>query len=210
MIMVKRIFTGLCLLISVSGCASLERSRASGYSGRESQLAESRDQRNAERDGYRRRFDYDTSDDLSENAAIDRRMFLNKAERNLVGRREREQYFKNKPYMRSDADRLEFLSLGSFEERQRWLDAKGVSISAANSSPGIRYLIDTNDITVGMTKQAVRESWGEPDLIEAAGNPLYGNERWSYTEQTSSTDGYQTQKRLVYFDSGRVSGWESH
>lgn len=207
---VKWIFTSLCLAASLTGCASFERSRSSGYAGRDSQLAEGRVSRDEEREVLRKQFDYDVSDDVSETTAIDRRLFLKRAERNLVGRREREQYFKNKPYMRSDADRLEFLSLSSYEERQRWLDAKGVSVSAANSSPAVRYLIDINDITVGMTKQAVRESWGEPDLVEAAGNPLYGNERWSYSEQTSSTEGYQTQRRIVYFDSGRVAGWETH
>jgi hypothetical protein len=186
----------LCLTASMTlpGCASLERSSASGYGGRS--LNESRD------DGR------DEADREKQNNPV--KAALMKAEKTLEGKREREQYFKNKPYMRNDGDRLDFLALDSFESRQRWLNSKGISPTSNRFSNEHQYLIDTNDITLGMTKQAVRESWGEPELVEVAGNPMYGNERWHYTEQASSTEGYQTQRRMVYFDAGRVSGWESH
>ncbi len=134
--------------------------------------------------------------------------FLAKVENALEGRREREQYFKNKPYMHSDQDRLAFLALDKFEERAQWLAAHGISGSTTPHAPEIQALVDINDITVGMTKQAVRDSWGEPELVEVAGNPLYGNERWAYSEQLPSTEGFQTEKRTIYFSNGRVAGWE--
>jgi hypothetical protein len=146
----------------------------------------------------------------SAETAASLRKALNQAENNLQGKREREQYFKYKPYMKNDRERLEFLGLDSYETRQRWLNAKGVLASMTLHNPQTQALVDANDIAVGMTKQAVRDSWGEPDLVEVSGNPIYGNERWHFSEQSPSTDGYQTKKRVVYFESGRVVGWESH
>jgi outer membrane protein assembly factor BamE (lipoprotein component of BamABCDE complex) len=112
--------------------------------------------------------------------------------------------------MRSDADRLQFLALDNFDERNQWLTSHGVYGSDTPNKPEIQALIEINDITVGMTKQAVRDSWGEPELVEVAGNPLYGNERWGYSEQLPSSEGFQSEKRIVYFEGGRVIGWERH
>ena len=182
--MSSRIILGAFIVLSV-GCSTFERSRQSGY--------ESRDARGL---GPAREVS-----EANEPATLKR------AEKNLEGRREREQYFKNKPYLKNDHERLALLSLGSFEERARWLDAHGISANGTPHSPEMQALIDINDITLGMTKQAVRDSWGEPELVEVAGNPLYGNERWAYSEQLPSTEGFQTEKRIVYFEGGRVSGW---
>jgi SmpA / OmlA family len=204
----------ICAVVALAqtGCASVERSKASGYADQGRDLTDGRDRRALDREAMMERLGYDRSRDLSdrESETLNSRLALAKAEKALEGKREREQYYKNKPYMRNDADRLAFLNLDSFETRQRWLNSKGVSPTSTRFSAEHQYLVDTNDITLGMTKQAVRESWGEPELVEVAGSPLYGNERWQYTEQASSTEGYQTQRRMVYFESGRVSGWESH
>jgi hypothetical protein len=71
-------------------------------------------------------------------------------------------------------------------------------------------LIEKNDVSVGMSQKAVTESWGDPDLVEVAGDPIYGNERWRYSRYISSNDGYNKQVRVIYFESGRVVGWETH
>lgn len=173
--------------LATTGCSTLQRSSASGY-----------ESRGAPGFGPDRQIVY--GDDAST---------LRRAEALLEGRRERDQYFKNKPYIRTDAERLELLSLGSFEERARWLEAHGIFGPQTAPPPEVQALIDVNDITLGMTKQAVRDSWGEPELVEVAGNPLYGNERWAYSEQLPSTEGFQTEKRIVYFEGGRVVGWNS-
>lgn len=195
-----------------TACATFGRSQGSGYADQGRSQTDTQDRRALDREAMMDRLGYDRSRDLSDREVqnLNNKLALAKAERDLEGKREREQYYKNKPYMRNDADRLEFLALDSFETRQRWLNSKGVSPTTGHLSAEHQFLVDTNDITLGMTKQAVRESWGEPELVEVAGNPLYGNERWHYTEQASSTEGYQTQRRMVYFESGRVSGWESH
>lgn len=201
----------LILLSGLGGCAVLQRSPDSGYYGHNDEQVFRRDRRDAEREDAMEEFGLMPDRALTDRevAAIETRIALKKAEKSLEGKREREQYFTNKPYLRNDRERLEFLRLGSFEARNRWLNAKGIQASTATHAPEIQALIDTNDIALGMTKQAVRDSWGEPELVEVAGNPLYGNERWQYSEQTSSTEGYRSQDRLVYFEAGRVSGWEA-
>jgi hypothetical protein len=212
----KRISDLLIFLILgfvfISGCAGMQRSTASGYAHRDSDPnMNALDRRTEQRDRSAREMGFKSSDDLTDNQAeaVDRRITLSKAERALEGKREREQYFKNKPYMKNDRERLDFLNQDSFEARARWLNSKNIGGPTTAHPSEIQALVDINDITLGMTKQAVRDSWGEPELVEVAGNPMYGNERWHYTEQTSSTEGYHTQHRMVYFDAGRVSGWES-
>lgn len=210
------IFGLLALMFMVTGCAGLKRSEQSGYMGRDSeQTGVKRDRRADERESTMSEMglgNYGNARELSDREleAINLRLALTKAEKNLEGKREREQYYKNKPYMKNDRERLEFLRIASFDDRNRWLNAKGIQASLTQHPSEVQALIDINDIALGMTKQAVRDSWGEPDLVEVAGNPLYGNERWHYSEQSSSTEGYHSQNRLLYFESGRVVGWESH
>jgi hypothetical protein len=144
----------------------------------------------------------------TQEAALTLRLQLKEAEKTLVGRKEREQYFRHKPLLQNDRERLEFIRLGSYETRARWLAARGISAANPKHPPEIQRLIEENDITLGMTRQAVKESWGEPESVEVVGNPIYGNERWRYLEQLSSPEGYQTQKRLIYFESGLVVGWQ--
>jgi hypothetical protein len=206
----KSLFVLVSTVLTLSGCVEMQRSETSGYAHREPELYQSRDRHTSERESTMSDMGYAPKRDLSEHEsdALNSRLALQKAEKALEGKREREQYFKNKPYMRSDRERLEFLAQDSFESRQRWLNAKGIAASAAHA-PDIQALVDINDIALGMTKQAVKDSWGEPELVEVSGNPIYGNERWHYSEQTQSAEGFKSQHRMVYFDSGRVIGWES-
>lgn len=209
--LVSKFLFAAAAIFLLSGCAELSRSPDSGYAYRESERDLRRERKAAERSATLSQMGVKVSRELTddETQVVDNRSALLKAEKALEGKREREQYFRNKPFMKSDRERMEFLSLGSYEDRSRWLNAKGIQASTTQHPPEIQNLIDVNDITLGMTKSAVRDSWGEPDNVEVAGNPMYGNERWHYTEQTSSTEGYHTQNRLVYFESGRVVGWES-
>jgi hypothetical protein len=203
----------LLCFTNLAGCAGLHRSSSSGYDTYDADGGPNlgRDRREIERADARAELGL-SNKSLSDNDedAIRLRAEVLRAEHNLEGKQEREQYFKNKPYMKSDRDRLDFLNQPNFEARQRWLNGKGIQANGTLNPPEIQALVDNNDITVGMTKQAVRDSWGEPDLVEVAGNPIYGNERWHFSGQTSSTEGYQTQNRIVFFSSGRVVGWESH
>ena len=200
---------GFTLLTS---CAGLKRSESSGYANRDDDLALSRDRRAADRDTTAQELGINPMREPTERElkAITDRSALHKAEKMIDGKREREQYYRNKPYLRTDRERIEFLKLDSYETRARWLAAKGIDGSSTSHPPEIQALVDVNDISLGMTKQAVKDSWGEPELVEVAGNPMYGNERWHYSEQLPSTEGYLTEHRLVYFEGGRVAGWEKH
>jgi hypothetical protein len=198
------------VLFMQTGCASLVRSHSSGYAYRNLDLGAAGDRRQAEREASAQELGISDPNDVSgeDDLAIRKRSALRKAERTIEGKKEKEQYYKNKAYLKSDEDRMQLLSLPSLEARAQWLQRKGIDGASTEHSPEIQALIEVNDITLGMTKQAVKESWGEPELVEVAGNPLYGNERWHYTEEISSTEGFLSERRMVYFESGRVVGWE--
>lgn len=201
---------------SLSACSLMQRSHLSGYSNANGSLDSGLSYRDDREDFLRDQavdeMGYQDTRELNDNqrAALQMRLNLKQAEREVVARKEREQYFRHKALMRNDRERLEFLRLPSLEARSRWLAARG--ISASNPTHPVEYqkLIENNDITLGMTRQAVRDSWGEPELVEVAGNPIYGNERWKYLEEVSSPEGYQTENRVIYFESGRVVGWEKN
>ena len=201
--------TGSCAVLTVA-CSSLQRSNASGYSAIAQQASSHEDRRNLQLDTAAEQLDFEDPSSLtgSERQQVHICAKLDRAETFLEGKREREQYFKNKPYMKNDYERIAFLRVADFETRERWLDAHGINGASTVHNPDVQNLVDRNDIAVGMTEQAVRDSWGPPESVGVAGNSLYGNERWSYSEQIASTDGYRNEKRAIYFESGRVVGWE--
>ena len=199
------VIASICLVAQV-GCASFNRSRASGYSGGEKGTGQQTDRFSS----TAREMGFGDTNHLSdgEQESVDSRLRVENAERTLETKRDREQYFKNKPYMSNDSERLAFLALPSFEERGRWLNSHGIKGGATPHPPQMKEIIEANDIALGMTKQAVRDAWGPPEAMDVAGNPLYGNERWYYREQTTSTEGYRGEKCYVYFESGLVVGWD--
>ena len=109
--------------------------------------------------------------------------------------------------LKNDSERLQFLQLNSTAERDRFLNSRGINGDQITHPPEVQNLIEKNDVAAGMTRQAVKESWGPPDDIEVAGNPMYGNEKWQYSEQVTSREGYMTERRTIYFESGRAVGW---
>ncbi len=66
----------------------------------------------------------------------------------------------------------------------------------------VRRAIETRDVILGMSRQEVLQSWGEPVQREVAGNGSGGHERWTYGSRYSF-DG----SRTVIFEEGRVAGW---
>jgi hypothetical protein len=207
-ILAMMITSSLALL--TASCGSLQRSGKSGYAFQDD-TDNGRGRLDLEQDAAMREMGFNDDHSLSgrDQDAISFHILLTKAEKALEGKREREQYFKSKSHMKDDRERLGFLRLKTYEEKEKWLIAHGIQGTTAAHPPEIQALVDVNDITLGMTRQAVRESWGAPEAVEVAGNPIYGNERWNYSEQVASQDGFRTEKRTVFFDSGRVSGWET-
>lgn len=56
-----------------------------------------------------------------------------------------------------------------------------------------------NDIMLGMSKNDVVQNWGPASREDIAGDPRLENERWVYQRADST--------KYIYFESGRVEGW---
>lgn len=133
---------------------------------------------------------------------------LRQLERALDSQKERMQYSKVLPWLKNDQEKIEVLSIPSVEGRQVWIN-KNKIWSRAKDLKNFDDVVEAQDIALGMPSDYVKKSWGEPDNIESSGNPIYKNERWQYNRQVSTPLGYKQEKRLVYFEGGRVVGWET-
>ncbi len=145
-----------------------------------------------------------------EREALEDRLTLNRLEKMIRTSEERTQYNNYKSSLENDRERIEFLALDGTRARERYLQNKGYSSSPTRHRRDISSLIEQNDIAVGMAREAVRESWGDPESVEVAGRRDSGNERWRYTEYVTTPEGYQQEQRLLYFEQGRLVGWEKY
>lgn len=136
-----------------------------------------------------------------------RQLKLQKLEEQLTTKKQKTLYYENKPYMNTQ-QMLEYLNLSTDGQRKSYLLQNQIQPPSMESySPEISELIDGNEIALGMTKEMVKQSWGEPDNIEYAGNPIYQNEKWSYKTTSPSLNGYVHENRVIFFESGRIAGW---
>ncbi len=133
---------------------------------------------------------------------------LRELERSLDSQKERLQYSKILPWLANDIEKIEVLSIPSIEGRQVWIN-KNKIWSRAKDLKNFDEIVESQDIALGMPQDYVRKSWGEPTQIETSGNSIYKNERWQYLKQVSTPQGYKQESRLVYFEGGRVVGWET-
>lgn len=178
-------FTG----ISVS-CTNLVRSNESGYSNT-----------NSRRSGTR----------AKEGPApmnISQKTRLKQLENSLSSRKEIEQYSKALPWFYNAQERIQFLSVPGFEARQKWLSDRDFNSRTGELQSEMKELVEAQDIAIGMPQALVRQAWGDPDAVEVSGNPQFKNERWRYNRYVSSQDGYKSERRVVYFEGGKVVAWE--
>jgi len=198
-------------MLGLSACALVERDPRSGYDsdgiGRAEDFYQER-QQSAERDA-REELGYGSRPlEDNERAVVENRVRLKRLESRLGSQREKRQYYGVRSSLKNDRERIQFLSLPSFEARDRWIQSRGLGGDEDKRTDQVNQIIENNDIALGMSKKAVMESWGDPDAVENAGNPMYGFERWLYNRYVSGSEGYQQESRIVYFEGGRVSGWE--
>jgi hypothetical protein len=73
----------------------------------------------------------------------------------------------------------------------------------------LRDARERHDLILGMDRDDVLSIWGDPREVQVAGDARLGNERWIYPMGLSSPWSLG-QSRVVYFESGRVVGWETH
>lgn len=100
------------------------------------------------------------------------------------------------------SEKIYFLKLPN-SERKDYLENRGF-IDPVQESPKTAFdkmrTKRNSDVILGMSKDDVRGNLGKPQRVEIAGNPSYENERWAYT--------YNGATKYIYFESGRVEGWE--
>lgn len=205
-------FSAIFLLFNVS-CSHFDRSGDSGYNNREGYQPSN--QKDYTRDREMRKTAYelglDPNSGLSndDQARISDRIQVRTLERTLGSKKEREQYSKVLPWLKTDREKIEFLSVPSLEGRQQWVNSKGIWDRTRLPVAEMKELIDAQDIAVGMPQDYVKRAWGEPQNVDVSGNPIYKNERWRYQRFISAPDGFKKETRLVYFEGGRVVGWET-
>lgn len=190
--MTRLLAVALLSSLALSGCATIRRSSSSGY---------------ADAQGAHAREGADLSGEDLE--TMNKKKRVRQLEARLETQREKEQYSKILPWLSGDDEKIEFLQIGSIESRQAWINSHDIWRRSQTSSAETKELVDAGDIAVGMAMDHVRKSWGEPQAVEVSGNPLYHNERWKYVKFLSSANGYRQEKRFVYFEGGRVVGWET-
>ena len=130
-------------------------------------------------------------------------------ERQLNTKREKEHYSKLLPWFRNDKEKLQYLHLPNIKEKQKWALDKGIWTRAKKPSRDMKEIMDGGDIAIGMPMDFVLKSWGEPLQREVSGNPLFKNEKWKYSRSLPSAAGYKQERRTVYFEGGKVVGWET-
>jgi hypothetical protein len=123
--------------------------------------------------------------------------------------RDKRQYYRIKGLMLDDKERAYYLALPTAEARERWAANRGFNAEQEGHSDETAALIEKNDVAVGMSQKAVLEAWGDPDIVEVAGNDVYCNERWRYSKYVSSNEGYQKVDKYLYFEACRLVGWET-
>lgn len=200
--------------VFICSCANLKRSSESGYNnigdstvvrrGPEARLS-------ADTKQIAYELGYDPSSTLTNEQinAVYNRKKVRELERTLDTKKEKEQYSKVLPWLRDDLERIQFLSIPNLEGRQSWINNRNIWSRAQGTNREAKDLIENQDIAVGMPMELVKKSWGEPSSVEVSGNPLYKNEKWRYQKYNSSSDGFRQEKRIVYFEAGKVVGWET-
>lgn len=202
------------------GCANLHRSPGSGYAdgGRTSDKIKYVDNRvssgpmyDAEykKTAYELGFNPEIGLNYDEHEAVQNRVKRRQLEKRLSSKKEKEQYSKALPWFKDDAEINQFLNIPTLEGRQAWILRNNIWDRSKTPDSEMKALLESQDIAVGMPMELVKKSWGEPLAIDISGNPIYRNQRWKYQRQVSAPDGFKKETRLVYFEGGRVVGWET-
>jgi len=186
------------LMIFGSACTVLQRSKESGYGSSAAATTESTINRI--------QINFDKSANAS-NQNSDK-VKLKKLENSLTSEKELEQYSKALPYFNSEKEKIDFLSLEDYEAKQSWLNNNKFFKRSLKAKNSFQNIIASQDIAIGMPISLVKKSWGDPQSVEISGNEKLRNERWKYLKYVSTPDGFKLEKKIVYFEGGRVVGWE--
>lgn len=202
--------------LQLTACGLLQRHENSEYydssiSNQNSLQSFYRDRNRHNESKARQELGYEESQILSESEInqLKTRLYLKRLESQLRASNEKKQYYHYKPMLKNDEERINFLNIRSVEGRERWAQTNNIDHRQQNFDRSTLKLIEKNDLALGMSRSAVKESWGDPDTVQVAGNEIYGNQAWKYNKMISSEDGYKKETRVIYFEAGRVVGWET-
>lgn len=192
----------ILLMLLNQACVSFERHPESGYSKNSSRSTHS-GWKKSQTSVTQRSF-------LQEESAParDSKSRLKQLENSLSSQRELAQYSRALPWLKNDQEKIDFLELPGFEARQKWLNENDVTGRMNRINSQMQELVDAQDIALGMPESLVKKSWGDPDSIEVSGSPQFRNFRWKYNKYVSTPDGYKMERKFVYFEGGKVVGWE--
>lgn len=215
-----RILFVLGVTYGLTACSIAQRSPASGYASYQDQGSPLqtvdefyKERSKAKWNQAQEDLGYNANEtrELSEQEAQDvrARIILKRLEDKLEYSVEKKQYYGYKPYFKNDFDRINFLRLPNRDARERYAQTIGLSTAETTFDRNTLNLIEAGDLAKGMSKKAVSQSWGEPELREIAGDEVYGNESWHYKKLVSTEEGYKQERRIIYFEAGRVAGWET-
>jgi hypothetical protein len=186
------------MLLLATACSLVQRSPESGYGEKQDSWS------NIKRTSQ---VDRSTNEDVEEQH-LSQKTILRHLENAISTRKELEQYSKALPWFKNDKEKIEFLKLPDFEARQQWLQDNDFSSRAQSITDSMKELVDAQDIAVGMPEALVKKAWGDPESVEVSGNPQFHNFRWHYNRYVSTPDGYKKERKVVYFEGGKVVGWE--
>lgn len=211
----QRAFYCVCLLAfsaGLSSCSLFQRHPGSGYAGTRHSgvvpMMTAQRIHNYKKAAHQLGLSYEQAMTNSEVfSAVQTRAEIIDREAALSGSKEKQQFYYYRPWLTSDEEVLEFLRQPNFQARQNWIHSQEIDQRYHQPRAGIQNLIEAEDIALGMQMELVRKSWGEPTRKDVSGDPLYRNQRWTYSKYTPSPEGYQLQRRTVYFENGRVAGW---
>ncbi len=111
---------------------------------------------------------------------------------------------RNENLFATDSQKIYFLGL-SESEREDYLyslHGQNVKTNSRGRSPASTFRYSPRSsrvIALGMGKNEVVSTWGNPHHVEVAGDPRLENERWIFYEAGA--------KKFVYFERGVVGGW---
>ncbi len=203
----------VCVSFFVLGaCANFSRSTQSGYADNERQVAPPKSAWDAieeQKAVVELGLDADSTSGDDLRSRVKTRVRLRQLERALKTTGELSQYYKYGSLLKSDDERVRFLELGSVEARQAYIRKMQIGARSEIPTSDLQELIDKEDISVGMAQEFVKRSWGDPVQVDVAGNPAFKNEKWYYQKYVPSSEGFRLQKRRVFFEGGRVVGWET-
>lgn len=122
-----------------------------------------------------------------------------------VSEAEYEQFSRYRDQIGGASQQIYFLRL-SPRSKRAYLESRGITkqrqisnLSYGNNYRNPAFFSVPNDVTLGMSKDQVIQSWGKPVRRETSGSIAEGNERWAFRRGDKM--------KYIYFESGQVQGW---